>query len=145
MTSRLLSRSKAARSGIALLALASLTVACGSDEEESDTTEAPAGEEEYEIVSDAAVVDGWTTMIGGMTSLSADPSTADEASLNEIHELWKGFEGTVKQNDPDAYLAAEEALDAFLSAGAEGDAAGMAEATGKMTTTSAAYLAAYPG
>jgi hypothetical protein len=132
------------RTVMACLAAGTLlfATACGSDD---DDDESESTEEGYEIVSDAAVAQGWAQMLGRMAALSADPGTADEESLEEVHELWEGFEGTVKQNDPDAYLAAEEALDAFLEAGEDGDAAAMASATEKMTTTSATYLAAHPG
>jgi hypothetical protein len=84
-------------------------------------------------------------MIATMTQLSADPSSADEAALEGVHETWESFEGTVKQNDSDAYLASEEALDSFLEAGADQDAAAMAAATTKMSETAATYLAAHPG
>jgi hypothetical protein len=99
----------------------------------------------YEVVSDAAVASGYGDMIAEMTQLSADPSTADEAALEGVHETWESFEGTVKQNDSDAYLASEEALDSFLDAGADQDAAAMAAATAKMSETAATYLAAHPG
>ena len=127
------------------LALPFAVVACGSDDEESATTDTPGPGASYEIVSDQAVAEGWATMLATMTQLSADPSSADEEALEEVHEMWESFEGTVKQNDPDSYLTAEEALDAFLSAGEDGDGVAMAEATAKMSTTSATYLAAHPG
>ena len=144
-----------ARIGLGLVAVASLALAtgCGDDD---DSAEAPASAEttdaseesapgSYEVVSDAAVASGYGEMIATMTQLSADPSTADEAALEGVHETWESFEGTVKQNDSDAYLASEEALDSFLEAGADQDAAAMAAATTKMSETAATYLAAHPG
>jgi hypothetical protein len=98
-----------------------------------------------EVVSDAAVASGYANMLATMTQLSADPGSADEAALEGVHETWESFEGTVKQNDSDAYLASEEALDSFLEAGADKDAPAMAAATAKMSETAAAYLAAHPG
>ena len=144
-----------ARIGLGLVAVASLALAtgCGDDD---DSAEAPASAEttdaeaesapgSYEVVSDAAVASGYGEMLAAMTQLSADPSSADEAALEGVHETWESFEGTVKQNDPDAYLASEEALDSFLEAGADQDAAAMAAATAKMSETAATYLAAHPG
>jgi len=144
-----------ARIGLGLVAVASLALAtgCGDDD---DSAEAPASAEttdaeadsapgSYEVVSDAAVASGYGEMLAAMTQLSADPSSADEAALEGVHETWESFEGTVKQNDSDAYLASEEALDSFLEAGADQDAAAMAAATTKMSETAATYLAAHPG
>ena len=59
--------------------------------------------------------------------------------------MWQGFEGTVKQQDPESYLASEEALDSFLEAGETKDGAAMTTATAKMSETAATYLAAHPG
>ena len=126
------------------VALLALLTACGDDDGgSSDTTAAP--EASYEIVSDATVAQGYASMLTEMAKLSADPSTATAAALDEVHEMWEGFEGTVKQNDSEAYLASEEALDAFLEAGAKKELAAMAAATQKMTLASAAYLAKHPG
>src|SRR5215207_5299410 len=101
---------RAACGAAALFATASLLAACGSDDdEESSATSAASaeaeGEEEegeYDIVSDAAVATGYTDMLETMKTLAADPTTADEEALEEVHEMWESFEGTVKQNDPDA-------------------------------------------
>jgi hypothetical protein len=144
-----------ARFGLGLVALASLALAtgCGDDDDSAEASasaetidgEAESAPGSYEVVSDAAVASGYGEMIATMTQLSADPSSADEAALEGVHETWESFEGTVKQNDSDAYLASEEALDSFLEAGADQDAAAMAAATTKMSETAATYLAAHPG
>ena len=146
-----------ARIGLGLVAVASLAfvTACGDDDDsdapaatvsaEASTGESEAAPGSYEVVSDAAVASGYGDMLAKMTQLSTDPSSADEAALEGVHETWESFEGTVKQNDSDAYLASEEALDSFLEAGADQDAAAMAAATTKMSETAATYLAAHPG
>ncbi len=143
------------RVGLGLVAVASLALAtgCGDDDDSAEGTtsaettdaEAESAPGSYEVVSDAAVASGYGEMLAAMTQLSADPSSADEAALEGVHETWESFEGTVKQNDSDAYLASEEALDSFLEAGADQDAAAMAAATTKMSETAATYLAAHPG
>jgi hypothetical protein len=146
-----------ARIGLGLVAVASLAfvTACGDDDDadapaatasaEASTGETESASGSYEVVSDAAVASGYADMLAKMTQLSADPGSADEAALEGVHETWESFEGTVKQNDSDAYLASEEALDSFLEAGADQDAAAMATATAKMSETAATYLAAHPG
>jgi hypothetical protein len=143
------------RVGLGLLAVTSLTLiaGCGDDDDSADAAAATATAQtsdeaapgSYEIVTDAAVAQGYSDMLATMTQLTADPSTADDKALEGVHETWQSFEGTVKQNDSDAYLASEEALDSFLEAGADKDAAAMAAATAKMSETAATYVAAHPG
>jgi len=129
----------------------SFVAACGSDDDSgsSDDTEAAESEEgesgDHEVVPAAEVTAGYAEMLESMTALSADPVSATDEALDEVHETWESFEGTVKQEDPDAYLASEEALDSFLEAGEDGNAVAMGEATAKMSETAAAYLAAHPG
>ena len=135
------------RFGMVALASLSFVAACGSDDDSSSEPAEAAESEEggHEVVPAAEVTSGWAEMLASMTALSADPASATDEALDEVHETWESFEGTVKQEDPDAYLAAEEALDSFLEAGKDGNAVAMAEATAKMTETSATYLAAHPG
>lgn len=135
-----------ARLTVAVVAAVSLLAACGSDDDadSSSTSDAVTGAS-YEIVSDAAVAQGYADMIDEMTALSADPGSADAAALDGVEKMWRSFEGTVKQKDPESYLASEEALDSFLEAGEPKDGATMTTATAKMSETAATYLAAHPG
>jgi iron uptake system EfeUOB component EfeO/EfeM len=131
-----------------LIGLGALT-ACGSDAKKSDTTSAAstAGSEagSYEIVADSVVTKGLADTIAAMTKLAtAGGATADEYE-SQVHHLWESYEGTVKQNEPNDYLALEEALGAFGSAGEKKDAAGMTAAVTKFSTTSAGYLTKHPG
>src|SRR5262245_2262603 len=109
--------------------------ACGDDKGTSaPTTTTTAGSSpEDVIVSDAAVKSGWGELVALMTSASGDPSGVDEAKLDAIEAKWASFEGTVKKNEPDMYLAAEEALDSFNEAANNKDLSGMVTAVGKMS------------
>ena len=136
------------RFGLAALACLSFVAACGSDDDSSSSEPAEAAEAEsgdHEVVPASEVTAGYADMLEQMTTLSADPVSATDEALDEVHETWESFEGTVKQEDPDAYLASEEALDSFLEAGKDGNAVAMGEATAKMSATAATYLAAHPG
>ncbi len=137
------------RFGLVALACMSFVAACGSDDDsgsnETEATETEAESPEEQVVPDSAVANGYADMLAAMTALSADPVSATDDALDAVHETWESFEGTVKQEDSDAYLASEEALDSFLEAGKDGNAVAMAEATAKMSETAAAYLAAHPG
>ncbi len=135
---------------LALIATSSLLAACGSDEDKAASSTETAGDESapvasYVVVSDAEVATGYANLIAKMTELSASAAGVDSAALDEVEALWFGFEATVKDKAADSYLASEEALDAFNSAAQDKDSAAMTEATAKMSTTAAAYLAAHPG
>jgi len=120
----------------------------GDDSGSSETESTEAAESESgdpEGVPASEVTSGYAELLASMTALSADPVSATDDALDEVHETWESFEGTVKQEDPDAYLASEEALDSFLEAGKDGNAVAMGEATTKMSDTAATYLAAHPG
>lgn len=140
----------AAAAALALIATTSLLAACGSDEDTGSPGSEAAGADSapiasYIVVSEAEVATGYANLIAKMTELSPTPAIVDDAALDEVEALWFGFEATVKDNDPDSYLASEEALDAFVTGAEKKDAAEMTAATAKMSTTAAAYLAAHPG
>jgi hypothetical protein len=139
-----MTRSRLLLTLVASLGLALPHAACGSDGSSSgaaaDGTEA-AG---YVIVSDADVAAGIAKSEADMTALSTAGTPSDE-QIDELFEDWEGYEGTVKDNDPDTYLALEDALGAFKKAAADADQAGMAKAITDFTAASSAYLTAHPG
>jgi hypothetical protein len=125
---------------VASLGLALPLAACGSDGSSSDA----AAADSYEIVSDADVAAGIAKSEADMTALSTAGTPSDE-QLDELFEDWEGYEGTVKENDPDTYLALEDALGAFKKAAGDTDEAGMVKAITDFTAASSAYLTAHPG
>lgn len=129
---------------VATLGLALPLAACGSDDATSDGASAPASSAEgYEIVSDADVAAGIATSEADMAALAGGTPTDEQ--VDELFEDWEGYEGTVKKNDPDTYLALEDALGAFKKAAADGDQAGMTKAIEDFTSAAGAYLTAHPG
>ena len=140
---RVLALSVAALVGLGALA------ACGSDSKKSNATSAastagsPGGS--YEIVPDSAVTKGLADTIAAMSKLTTAGGASEAEYQSQVHSLWQSYEGTVKQNEPNDYLAFEEALGAFESAGAKKDLAGMTSATTKFSTTAAGYLVKHTG
>ncbi len=98
----------------------------------------------YAIVPDAAVTTGFRGLSTLLTTTAARPATVTQADLDLVEQAWHAFEGTVKRNDADLYLRAEEALDAFFAAGKAKDGATMTTAAGDFAKVADAYLAAHP-
>ena len=108
---------------VAGAALSVFVSACGDDSGSSSSATTAAssddtGEPEDVIVPDATVTAGLKQAITDMNTLAdgvAD-GTATDDQFEEVHKGWESFEGTVKQNDPEAYLALEDALAAMQKA-----------------------------
>lgn len=128
--------------------------ACGDSDDDGAAGEAsvPAAssavdvtEPEDRIVSDEAVSGGFASTLSLMDAASAAGDAVNPGAFDEVHELWESYEGTVKQEDPDTYLTAEEALASFEQAVADKDGSGLQAATDKFRAASETYLAAHPG
>jgi hypothetical protein len=136
---------------IALLALVGLAAACGDDDDGTvagdDDTETTAPEDVK--APDAEVATG----LGELQDLAdevvaavqADDTDKATAEYEEAHEVWEGIEGTIKDNDEDAYIAFEDALASLESAAADGDLDKATAAAEDIKTAAAAYLEAHPG
>lgn len=155
-------RSPATTALVAALALTTLA-ACGDDDTKVSpattpvaASTPPAGsaggssssvdetEGTYAIVPDAVVTAGFVAANLAMTAASATGALVTQAQLDAVEEAWGSFEGTVKQNEPELYLQAEEALDAFFDAGQAKDAAAMTTAAADFKKAADAYLAKHP-
>jgi hypothetical protein len=75
---------------------------------------------------------------------AARGAPAAQGLVAQIEPTWATIEGTVKANDPDAYLALEDAF-AQLGKAAGGDAAAAASGAAAVLGTVTAYLSKYPG
>ena len=64
---------------------------------------------------------------------------------DEAHETWEGIEETIRDNDKDAYIEFEDALDALGAAVKAGDAKKAGAASDALAKASQAYLAKFPG
>src|SRR4051794_23476236 len=83
--------------------------ACGSD---STTTE-EASVETYVTVPAAQVVSGLAGTQQLMETMVADPSTANQSTVDGVNNSWLIYEGNVRLDDAASYLAAEDALALF--------------------------------
>ena len=95
---------------------------------------------------DAEVTAGLNQSITDMHTLAdgvAD-GTATDAQFEEVHEGWESYEGTVKQNNPEAYLGLEDALAAMQKAIKDKDAAAAKQAAADFEADATAYLAEHP-
>lgn len=63
---------------------------------------------------------------------------------DEANETWDGIEDTIRDNDKDAYVAFEDALEGLSAAAKAGDAKKAAEEAGALAKATTAYLAKYP-
>jgi hypothetical protein len=133
------------RVGLVALACLSFVASCGSDDDSDSSSEpAEAAESNDQPAAASAVAAGYADMLAAMTALSADPVSATDAALDAVRDTWRSFDDTVKQQDPNAHSASEDALDDFLEAGKDGNSVAMADATAKMSDAATAYLAAHP-
>jgi hypothetical protein len=129
--------------GVACASLTVLVSACGDDSGSSaDTTTAP----EDVIVPNAQVTAGLNQAITDMHSLADGVAngTATDAQFEEVHEGWESFEGTIKQNNPEAYLGLEDALAAMQKAIKDKDAAAAKSAASDFEADATAYIADNP-
>jgi hypothetical protein len=138
-----------------LVAGAALTVfvsACGDDSgsssgDSADATESASGTSPEEvIVPDATVTAGLNESIKAMHDLADGVAngTATDAQFEAMHEGWASYEGTVKKNNPEAYLGMEDALAAMQKAISDKDAAAAKQAATDFENDATAYLAEHP-
>jgi hypothetical protein len=141
------------RFGIASLALVGIVglSACSSDDDDSSTTEAVAADEgsvapEDVKVDPAVVTAGLTKLPATIASAIAAIGTPDaEAKVDAIEEEWAGFEGTVRDTDPDIYLAIEDQLDPVQDQIKAGDTAAATATAATLADLFTQYLTKHPG
>ncbi|MEO8266448.1 MAG: hypothetical protein ABI706_13185 [Ilumatobacteraceae bacterium] len=140
-----MTRTTAFRFAVAVLAGFSLLgVSCGADKQSADTVGVASTEESHPIVDDATVTAGLTKTGEILKAAATTPDTA-EADWDKAHTTWATYEGTIKQNRPDSYLAMEDALAASETAAKAGDSAALIKAAADFQSAAATYLAAFPG
>lgn len=84
------------------------------------------------------------TTAAEVAAAGVDKARATRAA-GRIEPVWETIEGTVKANDPDAYIAFEDAFALLENAADQGDAAKAQQGADSVSKTVAAYLAKYPG
>lgn len=116
-----------ARRALTLVAVAAIGVgslsACGDDDKDSaSTTTQPSPEEVKAPMAD--VLAGLPTMVAHGNDAASAGATGDYttalAEYEELHEIWEGIEGTIKDSDVDIYERIETAQ-GLIKDGAEND------------------------
>jgi hypothetical protein len=122
---------------------AAIVSACSSSSTSSGTSPTSKAPEQI-IVSNAKVTAGLGAMKVLFAQAAAAPGTHSRASdlPAKLENQWKQIEGTVKKNDPDAYLRVEEALAAIDAA--VKDNAGGSTAARNFSAAADGYLAKFP-
>jgi hypothetical protein len=138
--------------GLVALALVSTVglAACSSDDDGTTATAAPAADgsvaPEDVKVDPAVVTAGLTKMPATIASAIAAIGTPDaEAKVDAIEEEWAGFEGTVRDTDPDIYLAIEDQLDPVQDQIKAGDTAAATATAATLSDLFTQYLTKHPG
>jgi hypothetical protein len=135
--------------GLAFVGVVGLS-ACSSDGDDSSTTEAAESEGSVapeDIKVDPAVVTaGLTKMPATIASAIGAIGTPDaEAKVEAIEEEWASFEGTVRETDPDIYLAIEDQLDPVQDQIKAGDTEGATATAVILAGLFTDYLTKHPG
>jgi hypothetical protein len=132
---------------VAVVGLPMVLLACSSDDSVSgDSSDATVAEDRR---ASAEAVAAGLESIDADTQAAADAVAAGsdevDALQDEIHEAWEAVEGTVQQNDPDAYITFEDQFALLGTAAEEGDAEAAHAAADTVSDAAAAYITEYPG
>ena len=133
---------------VALIAVAPLGLgACSSDSTSSAGTEASSTSVKPEEVKvdDATVTAGLTKMPATIAAAIAAIGAPDaKGKLAEIETQWAGFEGTIRDKEPDLYLQIEDQLTPLQRQITAGDAATATTTATTMSGLFTQYLAKHP-
>lgn len=124
------------------------TVGCSDGDTSAESASPGATASQAQRTSAAAVAVGMRTLgrlaNGIAASAGADNARAENLA-SQLEPAWRPIEGTVKQNNPDAYLAMEESVTVLERAAQNGDGTAARNGARSVTTTVQEYLARYPG
>lgn len=134
---------------VALIGIIGLA-SCGDDAKNSATSAATAAGGTVapeDIKVDPAVVSaGFTKLPATIASAIAAIGTPDAAAkVATIEEQWVTFEGTVRDTDPDIYLAIEDQLDPLQDQIKAGDTAKATATAATLSELFTQYLSKHPG
>ena len=134
--------------GLALVGFGGLA-SCGDDDKSSSTASTAAGgtlAPEDVKVAPAVVTAGLTKLPATIASAIAAIGTPNaEAKVDAIEEEWATFEGTVRDTDPDIYLAIEDQLDPVRDQIKTGDATKATATAATLSELFTQYLSKHPG
>ena len=128
------------------LVLVGAATACSSDDKKSTSTTVAATSPEEHQADDATVTAGLGRMVKTADTVAATVATGTKVTdaAEQLEADWSQVEGTVKTNEPDTYLAIEDAITSLDTAASDGDTATAAKAAASLSTAIAAYLAKHP-
>ena len=135
----------------AALAFSLLLVACGDDDDAGGSSGEPSAEVAPEDlrVSDAEAAAGLQQIDGLVGQVAERVADGDDSGAvdanNQIEPAWMAVEGTIKENDEDAYLTFEDNFASLSRAMDEGDAEGAQAAADTVSGAVSGYLADHPG
>ncbi len=128
-------------------AISLTAVACSSDSK-SASSSSPAAVPEEQRASAAEVATGLAalkTITGSIASSAGTDKAAAQAAVDQIEPAWSKIEGTVKANNPDAYISFEDSFALLETAVKDGDAAKAQQGAGDVAKAADSYVAKYPG
>ena len=116
-------------------------VACGDDKEAAEAPE----ETGHAVVPDAVVTQGLAATQQLLADIESGKTTDKDKALDAVEVSWASYEGTIKKNEVELYLAFEDALAAMQKAVKASNSADITTAKTKFATTAQTYLAKHPG
>jgi hypothetical protein len=121
---------------------------CSSSAPKTAPSATTAGGSIYEVVPDERVTAGLVSVqaLNGqaVARLATDQAAAQEL-VDEIYDDWYAFEGTIKTNSIDLYLALEDGLGAMKNGIDQKDADKAATGAAAFATAADRYLQQWPG
>ena len=136
---------KALWRGVAvLLAVAVGGVACGSDKKDDKAASAPEDlrAPAAQVAKGLGDIDALVKQINA--TVGADAKAAKE-QVEGIEKLWEPIEGTVRENDKDAYIRFEDDFAAIGKAVDDADTTKTSSTANDVSEAVKAYVAKYPG
>jgi hypothetical protein len=137
----------------AIAMVATTAAACGNDDGASNRTDVPITDAaasgvttpEEKQSTDAEVTAGLQALPALVTTAAATIGTSAAADAFEpIEASWRTYEGTVRSQEPDIYLAIEDEFANLQKALADGDAAVAEDAQAKIQAAVDEYLTKHP-
>ena len=134
-------------------AVSLMAMACSSDSKTATTSSSASSSTSSAAPEDvrapaAAVATGLKsikTIADSIAAAAGSDKVAAKAEVDKIEPVWQEIEGTVKANDPDAYITFEDSFAVLGTAADDGDAAKAHQGADDVAKAVDAYLAKYPG
>jgi hypothetical protein len=119
-------------------------VACSSDKKDEKSEAAPEDlrAPASQVAKGLGDIDALVKQISA--TVGADAKAAKD-QVEGIEKLWEPIEGTIRENDKDAYIRFEDDFAAIKMAVDDADATKTSSTAGDVSEAVKAYVAKYPG